>query len=435
MKQQRRRNSDMKKRLLVILGAGSSIARGMPSVSALDQFMRQWAHQWSSSHGFPDYYESLERSVEAYYSSGPSGDRPVSNFEKVLGDLLALSHWVTPAPWGDTLREVAAGGQTLPELYFPPTSPSGGEEPYGGSVMLKDQLQHLLTELVRHIRSLCRRLNRTDQAACQYKTLFDGLRDAFDLGVYNLNYDIAALSACPDAYTGFGDNGIFDARQVHARTNWDFVYHLHGSVHHSLAGVFSDEIRWNWDLSGEFCDGHQGQAGDKRSEGRSFPKTTLIAGGFKLDQLLVEPFHSFHAALVRHVYAADAILIGGYGFADVHINRALRNRLVAREHRPPAMILDLAGNRTDPMAWRYDAWAYELCAALNASGHVFSEPGHSSPTAPSELLTRGAFEVTTPHRVALWYGGFGAAAGRLDGILPWLDGAADEVLAPASPEI
>src|SRR6266542_3210320 len=31
------------------------------------------------------------------------------------------------------------------------------------------------------------------------------------------------------------------------------------------------------------------------------PSTTLIAGGFKLDQLLVEPFHSLHASFVRHV--------------------------------------------------------------------------------------------------------------------------------------
>jgi hypothetical protein len=98
---------------------------------------------------------------------------------------------------------------------------------------------------------------------------------------------------------------------VHQRGDWGFIYHLHGSVHHSLTGRFGDHIEWRGNLSGHFEDGHQGSATDERSEGKSFPKTTLIAGGFKLDQLLVEPFHSFHAALVRHVYEADAILIGG----------------------------------------------------------------------------------------------------------------------------
>ena len=35
-----------------------------------------------------------------------------------------------------------------------------------------------------------------------------------------------------------------------------------------------------------------------------------------------------------------------------------------------------------------------------------------------------------PRRVAVWYGGFGEATTRLDGIVPWLDGQADEVLIP-----
>src|SRR5208283_5261335 len=112
---------------------------------------------------------------------------------------------------------------------------------------------------------------------------------------------------------------------------------------------------------------------DDRSDGKSFPKTTLIAGGFKLDQLLVEPFHSLHAAMVRHVYEADAILIGGYGFGDVHVNRARRNLRAhgAGADRPPVMHLDRASDRTDPMAFRQDIWAHEVCRTLHADGHFF----------------------------------------------------------------
>lgn len=43
------------------------------------------------------------------------------------------------------------------------------------------------------------------------------LRRAFDVGIYNLNYDIGVLSACPGAYTGFDDNAALDANDVHAR--------------------------------------------------------------------------------------------------------------------------------------------------------------------------------------------------------------------------
>ena len=93
----------MKKKLLVILGAGSSIPRGMPSVAALDEHMSEWGSGWSVMRGFPDYYAELARSIETYYQSGPTGPRPALNFEKVLGSMAALAHWMTPAPWGDTL--------------------------------------------------------------------------------------------------------------------------------------------------------------------------------------------------------------------------------------------------------------------------------------------------------------------------------------------
>src|SRR5713101_8674016 len=123
--------------------------------------------------------------------------------------------------------------------------------------------------------------------------------------------------------------------------NGIFAYQLHGSVHHTLERESGNSIRWQPDLGVQFFDGHQGLATDRRSEGKPFPTSTLIAGGFKLDQLLVEPFQSLYATLVRHAYEADAILIGGYGFSDPHINRALQNRMKCaaerREPRPPLM--------------------------------------------------------------------------------------------------
>ena len=228
------------------------------------------------------------------------------------------------------------------------------------------------------------------------------------------------------------DAGAFDAGAVHARSEWGFIYHLHGSVRHSLV---RDRIKWRPDLAGEFFDSHPGLSTDVRSEGKSFPKTTLVVGGFKLDQLLVEPFHSLHAALVRHVYEADAVLIGGYGFADVHVNRALRNRLSGRaaEDRPPVMILDRAGDRTDPMAFRNDLWAREVCRTLSTDGYFF-EPGHASPFIPAKPAAKGSFEVASRHRVALWHGGFVEAESRLDGIVRWFLGADDkELIPPAAP--
>jgi hypothetical protein len=313
-----------------------------------------------------------------------------------------------------------------PNLSFPTLF--SNHEPYAATMMLMDQLQHLLVELAAHMRGLCRTLDLGTIAAHQYKLILDRLRDAFDVGVYNLNYDTVALTAWPNAYTGFSESGAFEPRAVHNRQEWSFLYHLHGSVHHSLDTEFGSQICWLRDLGARFFDGHQGGVGNRVSEGRAFPKTTLIAGGFKLDQLLVEPFHSLHGSLARHVYAADAFLIGGYGFGDIHINRALQNRLAIAGAKAPVIVLDHAGDRSDPMAFRQDAWATGVSTTLGANGDSFRTPDYSSPPRLSELAASGGFEVSVPHRVALWYGGFVETAARLDSIVTWLDGGADEAL-------
>jgi hypothetical protein len=418
----------MKKKLLVILGAGSSIPVGMPSVGALDEYMKRWGEEWAAEYGFPDYFDALWHSVRAYYESGHPSLRPALNFEKVLGEMVALAHWMTPAPWGDSLRQVASNGGAAPGIQF-----AYQTEKYGPTITVMDQLSRLLGKLAQHMRLLCVKVDYTGAEILRYQTVINTLRDAFELGIYNLNYDTAALTAWPEAYAGFGDTGVFEPNIVHdQKEKWNFIYHLHGSVHHSLVRQLGSEICWRRDLSDThgFFDTQEGQSSDKRSEGRSFPITTLIAGGFKLDQMLIEPFHSLHAALVRHLYEADAILIGGYGFGDVHINRALRNRLTAPGERPPIIVLDYASNQTDPMAFRADLWAHELSATLRTGGSFFFEPGHSSPPVPLDLAAARSFEVAALHRVALWYGGFTEASTGLDRIIPWLDGGSDEVLRP-----
>ncbi len=423
----------MRKKLLVILGAGSSISGGMPSVSELDGLVEKWSDAWAAKHGFSNHYRALKTAMENYYGQGAARPKPSLNFETILGQMVALSHWMTPAPFGDPLRQVACEGAAPPNLTFSSASLFGGPAPYAATVEVTDQLTHILVELAKCFRSRCIAINSIDEVFSKYRALDDALCASFDVGIYNLNYDTLAEMAWPGAYTGFDAKGEFDAAMVHRRQEWGFVYHLHGSVHHALnQPTGGDRIVWRNDLSASFNDGYPGRPGDKRSEGRELPITTLVAGGFKLDQLLVEPFHSLHAALVRHVYEADAVLIGGYGFSDEHVNRALRNRLAGRvaKERGPVMVLDRADDRADPMACRYDHWAHNLIRSLQAPGDFFREPGHAAwPAPPKALAAKGAFEVSREHRVALWHGGFVEAVSRLDAMVAWLFGADDMVLA------
>jgi hypothetical protein len=341
--------------------------------------------------------------------------------------MVGLAHWMTPSPLGNALRQ----------LISPTGAPIGmtfQDGRYAATVSLTDQLTHLLVQLAKHMRSQCKGGGIARHANFgDYKTIFEGLRERFEIGVFNLNYDDAALTALPSAFTGFGPDGRFDAPEVHQRTSWNFAYHLHGSIHHDLEQPFGNRIGWRADLDGTFFDGHVGNSTDIRSDNRAFPKTSFIAGGFKLDRLLAEPFQSFYAALIRRIYEADAILVGGYGFGDVHVNRALQNRLEGPGPRAPVMVLTRSASDTMPMELRRDEWGFKVGLVLHAPAQ-YREPGHAAAPDIAKLIAKNGFEVCSPNRVAIWHSGFVEATRRLGAIVDWLDGSADDgVLAGTKP--
>jgi len=387
--------------------------------------MKKWAQNWSASNGQPNYFEAVWNATEQYYKSSNRSinpdHQPNITFEKILGDMLALAHWMEPPPLGNALRQIARANAVPPNLAFP-LYDDGNR--YGATVMIIDQLSYLLEQLALDMRERCRQINVTAPHFQSYNQLLRALCSAFDVGIYNLNYDNVAVRAWPGAFTGFSPGHAFNAGIVHKRMQWDFIYHLHGSVHHSLERESGSSIRWQANLGATFVDGHHGPASDRRSEGKLFPTSTLIAGGFKLDQLLVEPFQSFYAALVRHVYEADAILIGGYGFGDPHVNRALQNRMKSAaergEQRPPLMILDWATNKNTSIC-RDDLWSLHSCNALATNESFFHNSGDPKTPLTSELA-RDGFRVNGTHRIALWIDGFIEAVPHLDLILRWLDG-------------
>lgn len=386
--------------------------------------------------------------MQQYRRKGWVRRKPTLNFETVLGEMIALSHWMTPAPFGDPLRQIACDGAAPQSLTFRSQTVSFDsfepimDEPvpgavdsrglYGAQVELHDQWTYLVKALAAHFRCLSAHFDALQDTFGRYRELLHGLSEAFEIGVYNLNYDTLAELALPNAFTGFNSSGNFLPMEVHhLRRNWHFLYHLHGSVHYSLFPPFGHgPIVWRPDLHGPFNDGHSGIAGDQRSDGKSFPTTTLVAGGLKLDQLLVEPFHSFQSALVRHVYEAEAILTGGYGFGDEHVNRALRNRLATWSlNCPPVMVLDRPADGTERTLLRDDTWSIELARTLRAPSNLFREPGNEQfALPPRELSANGGFETANGLGVAVWHGGFGEATSKLPAIVEWLSSGNDYAL-------
>jgi hypothetical protein len=394
-------------------------------------------HQWADEelYGADNYYEHLWQATEQYYADSPPHLGLKPNFELILGLLLGLANWVKPSPYGSPLRSVAANGALPPGLLFK------NRHGFGPSVLANSQLTTLLRRLAVHVRELSRNLNKSTNQYHRYKEFFQKLEQYFELGVYTLNYDIVADSVLPTYFNGFSAQKYFkgrrrfEASEIHGRREWRFLYHLHGSVYHTLNdhdkdNPLSEELSWQDDLASSFEDGDAGRDTDKRSDNYDFPRTTLIVGGFKLDQLLIEPFQSYYASFVRHVYEADAVLIGGYGFADEHVNRALCSCMSATKSRPPVMALTRSSDEIEPTMNRSDSWSWHLMRALSTPrAHIIPADGRLIQKLQS-LKANKDFEVSRSAPVAIWHGGFHEASERAGAIGRWLSGDCGALCAP-----
>jgi hypothetical protein len=250
-----------------------------------------------------------------------------------------------------------------------------------------------------------------------YRRIVSRLRDEIEVGVYNLNYDNVAIGAWPDAFTGF-HHGKFDARAVSIRKEWEFIYHLHGSVHNSLAAIGAARVVvWENDLNSSNFNDSDALWPNMAEEGKPLVPSTLIAGAFKLDQLLADPFQTFYASLIRHAHEADAVLVAGYGFGDLHVNRALQNRLSIApvSDTPPVVVVTICDDSSQQMGIRqnWDIWARRLGEALNTTFD-------NHQPVPQQLFEQNRFEKDNRGHVRIWHGGFLKALGCLEQVIAHL---------------
>lgn len=117
--------------------------------------------------------------------------------------------------------------------------------------IIPEQFAYLIKNLAKYMRKCCGELNKETEKFKIYTAVLSRLHDEFEIGIYILNYDNIALSAFPGAFTGFRE-GKFDGRAVSIRREWNFIYHLHGSVHFFFANAqAAHALVWENDLSSE----------------------------------------------------------------------------------------------------------------------------------------------------------------------------------------
>jgi len=399
-----------KPKLLVILGAGSSIPYGMPSVGDINEQMQGWGRALERGPGAEagcDVFNILWSATEKYYDQNHYCIRP--NYERILGEMTALSSWLSSPPFGTPLTQAIRDSRPIRELDWLQDC----SDKHAARKQVLKQHTLLFQKLAEYMRLESKKLDRQSCELTDYKKFFCKLREQFELGIYNLNYDTVARSAWTDAFNGFDCDGEFDPFSVSQRREWGFIYHLHGTVHHCISDTKNNpRVVWKNDLDQTFRDSGIEKT-EMSQDFRSMPLTTMIAGGFKLDQVMVDPYQTFFSTLVRHVHEADSILIAGYGFSDFHVNRVLRNRFERPMHSsrsyPRAVILEKSCSQRARTAYleTHQYWSRELRHTLKTSFRDGSAlPEDRNVQTVAEFIEQEKFETDTNNRISIWHGGF-----------------------------
>jgi hypothetical protein len=429
-----------RKKLLIILGAGTSVSLGMPSVDQLNKKMEGWAREWSATRSDRiNYYQRVaENRKQVEPASEPTFENLLADMHSLINSFPFEGSEFLPSSARDPVLMWFRAADVFADLNIQPTG--GGSKNHRRKII--DQLDFLYVKLAEYFRTTCIDFSKSGiddpkHAFRHYKRLFIWLRERFDLGIYNLNYDSLAYTAASELFTGFDSHtGAFLPSVIAKREQWDFLYHIHGSVHCTFKSVFrfedtvfhlrpEEEIVWQSDLSnGEF---HYTNGSRRRSEGRHFQAGSLVAGGWKLEQIQSEPFLSLYSQFPRHVSEADAILIAGYGFADSHINSVLHNHLYRTEpeKRPPIVVIDYAVDRTR-LPKRFDTWASAMTNTLDTVNSGFRHMSYAvdEEDIPDKLRPAQTEFVMVPP-IAVWCGGFNQTYLSFYEFVNWLNGHPD----------
>lgn len=300
-------------RVLVILGAGSTLHADAPSTQNIDDLISKIEDSTTSS-----VIRLLkEQRTEGYF-----------NFETVLAALEELDEFSDRKKFPTTLENIsgslAAFTDWLPDFTFSNDA----------------SFMELRLRLIGKIKNFV--IDRTDSSSPErLKSFFDNLRAYFNLTVVTLNYD-DLIDRSGDWYDGFvpaqhSDNAEFDHDGFAQRSMQEpsVLLHLHGSVRFTFP-PFSpapsskgEIVRHSGAVPGLASTLHAPQGIRQPSP--------IIAGGGK-DRWMTRacvPFGYYYNAFINTVQMCSRVIVAGYGGGDEHVNSWLveHSRLHGEQRR------------------------------------------------------------------------------------------------------
>ena len=180
----------------------------------------------------------------------------------------------------------------------------------------------------------------------KFQALCSRLKDKYDIGVLNFNYDDIFEEGFSFALnTGFNPNGIFDSMKI-VKGDWNFLYYPHGSLHFDIDPYDEDDdFHYEKDLSKLIKSPPINNKTKKTIEGFSILRTPIIVGYGKAYQTQRNPFSLYINDFAKKIFEADKILFVGYGFRDIYINNLIQLSMNYNPNRKVVVIDFIDSNK------------------------------------------------------------------------------------------
>lgn len=325
----------MKKKVLLITGSGASISVGFPSVRDIDEFYLNYSEQFykldeesrSPCHLIKkklERHQILRKEINTL-SANPEVGFPghkykgfpyEPNFEAihyVLNMLISIL----------TKDSIIPSNKTAERDYLPLYQILKLDD--GLASLSAQRLWFLEKTLNNEIFKLM--LSRCESTVSnptfwKHSDFYNNLNKRSILSIATLNYDNVVIKALPQFDTGFDKrNGQFKPQRL-MNDSWNTYLPLHGCVHFAVPTDKSySELHWKRKPSVEDISIDYKQM--RSDEGFLISKQPLVIGYNKPDVILSNPYRCYFSLLERLIYEADILLICGYGFGDLHLNRYL----------------------------------------------------------------------------------------------------------------
>ncbi len=192
------------------------------------------------------------------------------------------------------------------------------------------------------------------------------------------NYDNVFLSQLSNPTTGFDHKGMFDPAIILDNKKWNFIYHIHGSVHFDMQSNSKGlhNITFNCDLSSRFEQNTSGRSGQTTPESQFVLTSNIIAGYGKSYQIQKNPYYIYFTDFAKKIYEADALLFAGYGFSDIYVNNVIAESFNYNRKRP-VVVLTYSDHNQDPMQFRHDHWSWNLINCIATNPHTMATKNYS----------------------------------------------------------